>query len=276
MVVIPAGLLLLAALLLHGQAAVIALVLGVLVIPISGLVAFVAQNRTIKPFAVQPALVRELELAAGPEKLPPILWLGLPPMALLGGTAAYLHSIWNRIPVRFPVHFDLEGTPNRWADRTVRGVYGPLFLGGELAVVMLALAVAGWYGTRRSEPLRKPMLVVMLTVEWTMALLFSAVSLNIVGSLAAPPLVLALVPLLLIVPALVYVTKKAREPRSQLDPTPNECWKGGIIYYNPDDAALFVQRRDGIGMTVNLANRWGWVMYAGILLAVAGGAFLLG
>jgi uncharacterized membrane protein len=119
------------------------------------------------------------------------------------------------------------------------------------------------------------MLAVMLAVEWSMALMFSSVGISLAAGPGMIPGWVVPVPLVLIIPALVYTIKKAREPRAPLDPTPNECWKGGIIYYNPDDAALFVQRRDGIGMTVNLANRWGWVMYAGILLAVAGGALIL-
>ena len=202
MVVIPSALSWLAVLLFRGQLAAAALIVGLCVIPVSGVAAFVVQNQKLKPFAIQPTPVRELELDVEPEPLPRFLfWLGLPPLALLGGTALYLHSIWDRIPLSFPVHFDLNGAPNRWADRSVRGVYGPLMLGGELVIVMLAIAIAGWYGTRRTEPLRKPMLDVMLTVEWTMALLFSAVSLNVAAGFPVPVLVLALGPLVLITPA---------------------------------------------------------------------------
>jgi uncharacterized membrane protein len=49
-----------------------------------------------------------------------------------------------------------------------------------------------------------------------------------------------------------------------VDPTPNECWKGGMIYYNPNDAALFVARRDSVGFTFNMANPWSWVMFGSI------------
>jgi uncharacterized membrane protein len=51
--------------------------------------------------------------------------------------------------------------------------------------------------------------------------------------------------------------------------TPPECWKGGIIYYNPDDPVLFVARRDGAGFTLNMANRWSWACFSGPLLIVA-------
>ena len=58
----------------------------------------------------------------------------------------------------------------------------------------------------------------------------------------------------------IYLIKKSNDPRAPVDPTPNECWKGGMIYYNPNDAALFVARRDGVGFTANMANPWSWVM----------------
>jgi uncharacterized membrane protein len=34
--------------------------------------------------------------------------------------------------------------------------------------------------------------------------------------------------------------------------------KWGLIYYNPDDPALIVEKRIGIGWTLNLGNRWSW------------------
>src|SRR5271165_2473801 len=36
------------------------------------------------------------------------------------------------------------------------------------------------------------------------------------------------------------------------DRTPDSCWKWGIFYINPRDPALFVEKRFGIGYTINL------------------------
>jgi uncharacterized membrane protein len=233
-----------------------------------GIAAFVAQNRKLKPFAIQPPLVRETTLGP-PEPLPWFTWLGIPPLLLLAGVANYLHSHWYQIATRYPVHFSLDGTPNRWADRTFRGVYGPLLLGGEITVWLFALVLAGWYGTRRSEPMRKPALVVMLTVEWTIALLFGALPLKLGMGIPIPIPALALGPLAFLIPAMAYAIRESNKPRDPIDPTPNECWKGGIVYYNPNDAALFVQRRDGVGFTINMGNRWSWAIYGSLLLVLA-------
>jgi uncharacterized membrane protein len=181
----------------------------------------------------------------------------------------YLNSHWDRIPERFPVHFGIDGAPNRWAARTVRGVYGPLMLGGEIAVWLFGLALAGWYGSRRSDPIRKPALVVMLAAEWIVALLFGVLPLRLATGIAIPIPMLLLGPLALLIPAMAYAIRESNKPRDPIDPTPNECWTGGIIYYNPNDAALFVQRRDGIGFTINMGNRWSWAVYGSLFLVLA-------
>jgi len=49
---------------------------------------------------------------------------------------------------------------------------------------------------------------------------------------------------------------------------PDDKWKG-IFYSDPDDPALLVPKRFGIGYTLNFGNPWSWVVLALILLAVA-------
>ncbi len=50
------------------------------------------------------------------------------------------------------------------------------------------------------------------------------------------------------------------------DHTPDDCWKGGVIYYNPADPAMWVEKRFGIGWTVNFGNPGAWFVMGGILL----------
>ena len=52
------------------------------------------------------------------------------------------------------------------------------------------------------------------------------------------------------------------------DGTPDAGWKGGFLYYNPNDPALLVERRMGIGWTLNLANRWSWLILGAAVLAM--------
>jgi len=50
---------------------------------------------------------------------------------------------------------------------------------------------------------------------------------------------------------------------------PDNCWKWGIFYVNPDDAAVFVRKRNGLGYTLNFGNRWSWAIVALIVFAIA-------
>lgn len=230
--------------------------------------AFVAQNSRLKAYAVQPPLVREVELDP-PERLPWFTWLGIPPLVLLAGIALCLSLRWDQLPARFPVSFDLKGTPEYWADRTARWVYGGLLLGGEQAVLLFVIALAVWYGSRRTEAMRKPAMLVMLAGEWMVALNMGDVRFGLATGIAIPSLVVQLVGFLLVVPAVVYFSRAFYKPSAPLDSTPIECWKGGIVYYNPNDAVLFVRRQDAIGFTFNLANRWSWAIFGGSLVVVA-------
>ena len=53
-------------------------------------------------------------------------------------------------------------------------------------------------------------------------------------------------------------------------PDDDACWKWGLFYYNPDDPAMFVEKRFGVGYTVNFANPRGVLALVGILALGAG------
>lgn len=66
----------------------------------------------------------------------------------------------------------------------------------------------------------------------------------------------------------------AQQPGSGSDGTPDECWKLGQIYYNPNDPALMVEKRFGVGYTLNFANRLSWLL-VGLLILITGTAMLV-
>jgi len=49
---------------------------------------------------------------------------------------------------------------------------------------------------------------------------------------------------------------------------PDSAWSG-VFYSNPDDPALFVPKRFGIGYTLNFAHPWAWAVLVLIILMVA-------
>lgn len=61
-------------------------------------------------------------------------------------------------------------------------------------------------------------------------------------------------------------TPAERVSRSPIFRDDEQYWRGGTFYNNPDDPAVFVPRRFGLGWTVNFGNRRGRLFLFGMLL----------
>lgn len=55
----------------------------------------------------------------------------------------------------------------------------------------------------------------------------------------------------------------------------DQYWKAGIFYCNPKDPAIFVEKRFGVGWTINMANPLGWLIFIGILALILVPTFFL-
>ena len=62
----------------------------------------------------------------------------------------YLRAHWDEIPARYPVHFDINGVPNRWVERTEWAVFAPLWFAVGMLLLLLLLGAAVLIGSRRS------------------------------------------------------------------------------------------------------------------------------
>ena len=87
------------------------------------------------------------------------------------------------------------------------------------------------------------------------------------------PVVLAqllAIALVVVLVALAFVTIPVHRGGPPIRTTGKEPrgWSG-YIYRNPDDPALFVPKRLGVGWTVNFGHPWAWRVIALPLVAVA-------
>jgi len=235
-------------------------------IVLAGVISFRWQNHALAAAAIQFTRPREAEMSVAPDNLPWFAWLAGGPFVILATAATWLYLHWDQIPARFPVHFGADGLPNRWAERTIKGVYGPSFFCAEICAWVLIMALAGWFGSRRSRS-RPVMLGGVIAVEYMLGLLFALIAIQpLVG---IPIWLVVLSPMVILIPLIIVMTNKMSRPWEPMDPTPNECWKANVFYYNPNDAALFVEKRDGLGYTFNFANRWSWALLLSLVLVIA-------
>lgn len=276
---------------------------GVLWQVASMLPAFLSARKQTMPHAVTTATRREATLAPRSKGGAVFALLQLGPFAILAGVALYLKANWERIPERFPVHWGTNGEPNGWSTRSLSGVYGPLLMALIVCVLLMALSYAIMIWTRhvwasgpraRSESkFRHGQLGVLLLVEYFVAATLCGVPLlalrhNVNEMPGAGTIIVGtFIFVLAIVAVLIYTGQGgARQDKAAAgedaklaqvvgDRTPDQCWKAGMFYVNPDDPALLVEKRFGIGYTLNFGRPAAWLLIAATI-GVAVAAALIG
>lgn len=250
------------------------------------LAAFWGAHKQAMRYSVQGNRIRQAVLEQRVAN-PPGGWAGqLVPFAILIAISAYLQLRWNQIPRRFPVHWGIDGRPNGWSTNTAMGVYAPIAIG---ILILAGIAVTA-YGIRHlargmhtsgsgtvAHDFAQRTGIFLLIVEYFLAVTFSLVALlPLTGSRGVMSL---LIMVLLIVPILVMLILWLNKGRPHVeghpaviagatggDGTPDECWKFGMFYFNPDDAAVFVEKRFGVGYTLNFAHPSAWICMALVLI----------
>lgn len=258
----------------------LAIVIGVLWTFIGCRTAFQLARKRVKPHYAAPTTRREAEISGRSGWLPgtPLFYLG--PFLILIAAAFDIKIHWNDIPLTFPVHRGLNGAADRWGTRSFPGTYFFVIVGLVICAALLLKVYWIWRSAPRvplswslnnnaDALVRRRMLILVLT-QYGIAVIFSCVAgpLPIVGLSAVGPVIaltiLILTAALLAQPgiAIQYGGQLPTEPIG--DYTPDRCWKAGIFYFNKDDPALLVERRFGLGYTLNFAHRTAWIISAAI------------
>jgi hypothetical protein len=253
---------------------------GPLLQSLGAFIAFARGRNRTRPYAQHPGGVRAATLAAASEHLPGGAVGIVVPYAALAGAAIFLHANWQRLPSRFPIHWGLNGTPDRWAERDWRSVDGPLLVGMLVIALLHVLGymiVSGSPRGRMAETadwtarFRRANLRMIVAMGWTLAALFGVLALNpylASGDELAIPAWLMVGAVLAVTAGFLWpIVRISQEPGSGSDGTPDECWKLGQIYYNPNDPALMVEKRFGVGYTINFGNRASWLL-VGLLVLI--------
>jgi|SRR5688572_18849956 len=211
-------------------------------------------------------------------------------IAAISGTTGYILGRAPSIPSLLPVHFDDEAI----ADRFVRASYAlilvPVWIQLALAIVFGTLTGVLLYRTQKTRSAvenelnrqeRERMLVTaeaisLLAAIWVTFQGLLAIRLIMMwqmmccglGDVYYQSLVVCIVLSAIIgVRAAVYL----QYPKPVMRPTEPVHWRFLGMYFNRQDPALFVPRRDGSGWTVNFGRPQA-VLFVGVILFVAIGA----
>ena len=252
---------------------------------------FYRARRLVLPHALAPTSVREALIGKPNRRVPGGWVIASGPFALLFACAGYLCVHWRQIPVRLVLHWGADGQPDRWAARGLGTVFLPLLIAAVvlLAMTLFLYGIAHWLrpiyagglqGAHESR-FRRTTSIMLLAVEYCIAVLFSWLAARplLPASLQRPPAALAILPGLIAVAVAAILmwlgqggnripSPQRPEPDSTTpvgDRTDDRFWKLGVFYFNRDDPSVMVEKRFGIGYTLNFAHPVAWVI---ILLLV--------
>jgi uncharacterized membrane protein len=250
--------------------------------------AYIQARRRACVYAVAPSVEREAVVAPRKTEMPGGWLAQLGPLVILGAACFYLWLHWNDIPNRFPIHWGIDGRVNGWARKTV-GAALAVPASGVVLCILLTTIFSGIAGSARrvfnwgkkgeeESTFVRRVLWLGLGLEYGLSLIFGYLTLLPLPSHLPLPLLIAGEVVLefgFIIALLVVAIKTGQGRRSSAegkpgvppvgDRTPDRCWKGGLIYYNPDDPALWVEKRFGVGWTTNFGHPGAWFILGGFL-----------
>jgi uncharacterized membrane protein len=252
---------------------------------------FYRARRLVLPHAVAPTTIREASVGRRNRQIPGGWVAASGPFALLAASAGYLGAHWQQISPRLILHWSAHGQPDRWAARSLGTVFLPVLVAAAilLALTLLLYGIAHWLrpiyagglkGEHESR-FRRTASTVLLVMEYWIAVLFSWLAIRplLPASLQRPPTAIATLAGLIAVvgtAALMWLGQGGNRIPSPLrtdsdstgpvgDRTEDRFWKLGVFYFNRNDPSVMVERRFGIGYTVNFAHPVAWII---ILLPV--------
>lgn len=253
--------------------------IGPLLPVFGGLAAFVHCRGMALRHGRAPSTIRlaSLERDRLADIVPGRWWLHAGPYVLLLAAAGWLALQWERIPD--PVFLPANLPDGVTVARAGFAVFGlPLTMVLTLAIchamMPLGLLIRRLPGHRQRV---RSINAFILGIIWATAIMGAYDSLAVLhgerwitGPVGMTVNIGSVVAILLL-PIWMLVTGRFSRPGQpeQGDRSPDSAWKLGLVYFNPDDPTVWVEKRFGVGYTLNFARLTSWLLLAGVLAATA-------
>ncbi len=210
--------------------------------------------------------------------------LFLPTLLITTGLTAWLVYIYPALPASIPTHWGLSGQPDAWSDKSFFSVFFLIFILLFLQLLLYGLSYGIFhsavqikaqdasYSLQREHETRKlnaemmaimniatTLLLGLLLVQSNWSILYGDDTLSVLYALP--------IFLLLVFGSIYYFMKRSKSLNEkfkkannlQSSPSDDEHWKWGIFYFNKDNPDLFVEKKFGVGWTVNFARPGIWL-----------------
>ncbi|AIE58686.1 DUF1648 domain-containing protein [Bacillus methanolicus] len=218
------------------------------------------------------------------------------PMVITVGLIGYTAMLYDNIPNKIPIHWAATGQPDAFTLKTPFSSISLLVVLIIIQVMMLGInEITKKSGINisatRSNASRVQQLSFRKYSSWflfpssvLLTVLFSFLQLTSIHEGIGNKVLMFAMPLFFLLASLiaaaVYAFKVGQsgsrinvvledEPDSGItDVDDDKYWKSGIFYVNKEDPSIFVEKRFGIGWTINLAHPIGYLILFGPLLLI--------
>lgn len=201
----------------------------------------------------------------------PLAWEALP-LALVALTASYLAMTYAAAPAIIPTHFDAAGNPNTYTSKSIGSyfmlVWTQLFIYTLITVMSVLTVGAKAQATAADETFRRRMLRYLFGVKTLLIASMGVLAVAVAESVRSGhsrvdwALWVVLGGVVVILGGALWLGVTTGQGGSRLggnsqnatDRMDDRYWKLGGIYANRSDPSIFVERRFGLGWTLNVGN----------------------
>jgi uncharacterized membrane protein len=198
------------------------------------------------------------------------------------------------LPGQIPMHYNIAGEVDRYAAKSI-GTFAvmpliQLLLGLMFAGMNFGIGMSGHQRNfRRTQAFQGIMSIYLFVIGFMVMLMFTCIQLTMVSIINEKLMMVLPVVLLVVIFAIcIFLGVKVGQGGSRLETRgdapinkvdDDRYWLGGFLYCNKDDPSLFVEKRFGMGYTLNFGNLKSFIaiaVFVVLILAITVLPFLLG
>lgn len=217
--------------------------------------------------------------------------LFIPTFLITIGLTIWLIYLYPMLPDVIPTHWGMNGQPDAWSDKSFFSVFLLIFILLFTQGLMYGISYATFNSSiqvkaqnsaislQREHETRKLTAELVAFINFISVLFISLILIqsnwSILHADSTVSLVYSLpVFLLLTFGSIYFYMKRSKELNEQFkdpdnfksSPGDDEYWKWGIFYFNKDNPDLFIEKKFGVGWTVNFARPGIWIFLLMIII----------
>lgn len=202
---------------------------------------------------------------------------------------------YNDAPAQIPIRWDFSGNVTAYAEKSLKIVMMmPLMQMLMVFVLFFVYKSIAWAkqqisvvnpeeSKERSRIFRLRTSRFVVIVMMSIIIDMTIINLDLLQIIEKSPIITititAAIPIVILITAIYYAFttgqggsrikfKDDKDKNNVADRDDDKYWRMGVFYVNKNDPSVFVEKRFGIGFTINFGNPWGIVSMIGIIVII--------